>query len=489
MSARQLGVVLPLWSLRRPNDWGIGDLSALAENAAFFAEAGCSLVQVLPPHPLGGHETSPYGARSAFAIDPVYLDLARLPEVPAGVVGTPSPLPSSDRVHYPEVRARKQAALKRAIDWFRDHGGATDPGFKAFLSQDWVMPYAQYAALSEQHQGRSAQTWSASVTPEQSLVTEHCVAQYFCDLQWKAMRRALAARGIMLMGDVPFILGADSADVWSRREAFRHDVSLGCPPDPFSATGQDWSLPAYAFGPHAMAFLGARAARASELYDRYRVDHVVGYFRQWLWKTRSEGSFDVGIEHEQEVRGRDVLKCMQNASKPDAVIAEDLGVIPPFVRETLRTLGIPGYKVIPWERNDLGLRDPRAFDACSVTTYGTHDTEPLQAWVQSMPVHEREQLRKMAAPRSTENEETALLRLAMESGSDLTLLLFTEILGTEARINTPGTVADANWTLRLPQGFEKATARLQMVRELAHAAGRCAIPATGDTRATSVHEA
>jgi 4-alpha-glucanotransferase len=481
---RRLGVVLPLFSLRRTRsefsrgfrDWGIGDFGALSDLGSAFRNAGCTTVQVLPPHPLGGHETSPYGARSAFALDPLYLDLDALSGVPASVLGSPGEV-DAERVQYAQVRKVKGAALSRALDWFLAQGKHEEPAVQSFLERAWVRRYGEFAALSEQHQGASSRTWTVGAeAAEPRAVLRHQLAQYLCDQQWQSMRSQLRNQGLTLMGDVPFILGADSADVWSLPAAFRHDVSLGCPPDPFSATGQDWSLPAYDFsdGASALAFLRARATRASELYDLYRVDHVVGYFRQWQWRTPTDGAFDIMEEGAQMSRGRALLECMQSASSREAVIAEDLGVIPDFVRSSLNELGIPGYKVIPWERDAHGLRDPRTFTPTSVTTYGTHDTEPVLAWVRALPEYERNELVAMAGALPTESQERALLRLAMESGSDLTLLLFQELLGLSDRINTPGTVSARNWTLRIPDvlGRSETDDRFGWIRELAEKAGR-----------------
>jgi 4-alpha-glucanotransferase len=481
---RRLGAVIPFFSLRREGDWGIGTFSALAPFAALMKRAHVSLVQVLPPHPLGGHETSPYGARSAFALDPLYLDLEALPEVPRAIAlrACDALLPelrNAERVDYARVRACKLLGLRAATTWFLAQGGERTSSFRAFEQVPWVKPYARFAALSEAHGGRPWQTWSQSLAPAEDAVTRACIAQYFCHVQWSNMRHALHANGSTLMGDLPFILGVDSADVWNAPLAFRTDASLGCPPDPFSETGQNWSLPAYDFadGKSALDFLRERAARAHGLYDAFRVDHVVGYFRMWLWKTEREGRFDITEALEQAARGKEILALMQAASSLDSVIAEDLGIIPDFVRETLNTLNVPGYRVIPWERDDQGLRDPRQFPPGSITTYGTHDTEPLLAWFDAMPSHEQKELLEMAGS-GAGMDEHVLLKLAVDSGSNLTLLLFQELLGMRERINTPGTVSNANWSLRLPQTMEALgqdsalLERLSRVGELCTQAGR-----------------
>jgi 4-alpha-glucanotransferase len=167
------------------------------------------------------------------------------------------------------------------------------------------------------------------------------------------------------------------------------------------------------------------------------------------------------------------------------VIAEDLGVIPPFVRETLRQLGVPGYKVIPWEKDegpDGGtFRDPSEFAAESVATWSTHDTAPITAWWGEFTGPEKEQLEKLAhVPRGASDDERlkALLGMLLRSRSSLTLVLVQELLGERSRINTPATVGDANWTYRLPKPLEelerdeRVNARMEEIRALVVAGGR-----------------
>lgn len=126
--------------------------------------------------------------------------------------------------------------------------------------------------------------------------------------------------------------------------------------------GQDWGLPAYDFArleQEGFSWLTARTRRARQLYDLFRIDHVVGYFRQWI-KPRGaqKGHFDLSSERVQEARGRAVLTAMVREAGPGAIVAEDLGVIPHWVRGVMRSLSIPGYRVLPWERDGDVVRAP-----------------------------------------------------------------------------------------------------------------------------------
>jgi 4-alpha-glucanotransferase len=231
-----------------------------------------------------------------------------------------------------------------------------------------------------------------------------------------------------------------------------------------------------------LAWLRMRAKHAAALYDRFRIDHLVGFFRQWVQKGDEAGEFVPPDEKSQKVRGEKVLRAIIDASGPGAVIAEDLGVIPPFVRETMTRLGLPGYKVLPWEKDEhFKPRDPRGFPELSVATWSTHDTQPITAWWDELEPWERERLAAlddMPLDLPEDKRELALLRLLFSARSELTLVLVNELIGDKARINTPGTVNDRNWTWRLPRPIEdlaedpKMVERFAAIRGLVAASGR-----------------
>jgi len=288
------------------------------------------------------------------------------------------------------------------------------------------------------------------------------------------------------------MVSGDSADVWSRQQDFRLDASVGAPPDAFSETGQDWGFPAYRWDLVAAGnyeWLAARARRSAELYDGYRVDHLVGFFRTYVRESDGTASFEPPDEPDQILQGEAVLNVL--SAPGSRIIAEDLGVIPAFVRETLNRLQIPGYKVLRWEREwDLPghpFRDPRRYPACSVATSGTHDTEPTAEWWDEAPMTERRALVKVdhdgppdPDPASPFNDTTrdAILQLLYASGSDIVLLPIQDVFGWKERINTPALIHDDNWTWRLRWLVDDmaqepaAQDRAAFVRKLARKFGR-----------------
>jgi 4-alpha-glucanotransferase len=287
------------------------------------------------------------------------------------------------------------------------------------------------------------------------------------------------------------MVSGDSADVWARQHDFRFDASVGAPPDAFSETGQDWGFPAYRWKSIAAGgfrWLAARARRSAELYDGYRVDHLVGFFRTYVREQSGEAAFVPADQHEQTLQGERVLEVLSATGA--RIIAEDLGVIPDFVRETLGRLEIPGYKVLRWERlwdvEGQPLKNPAEYPASSVATSGTHDTEPLAQWWDEAPADERRAVAALASvsgtcdPDAPFNEATrdAILRLLYASGSDIVLLPINDIFGWRDRINTPALISDRNWTWRLPWPVEDLEVeshgkeRAAFTRALAEESGR-----------------
>jgi 4-alpha-glucanotransferase len=142
---------------------------------------------------------------------------------------------------------------------------------------------------------------------------------------------------------------------------------------------------------------------------------------------------------------------------------------------------MPGYRVLPWEKDRARFRDPKAFPKSSVASWSTHDTAPIDAWWEEFPEAERVDLAARAgilAGATAEARSLALLGDLFEAGSDLTLVLAQELLGLRDRINVPATVGGHNWTWRLPAPIEdleadrRVAARLEAIRKMVDASGR-----------------
>jgi 4-alpha-glucanotransferase len=519
MSARQAGVLIPLFSLRSATDWGVGEIPDLVPFARWSRDAGLGTILLLPVNEAARGQNSPYFSLSAFAIDPVYVaPEAMLDFQGAGGVDALSAeeraalaaARAAPRVRWDQVRSLKRRAFQLAFDRFLreewEEKTARARALEAFAAEEraWLQDYALFVALHDvEFSGTAWTDWpeplrerdpAALAGARQRHAREILYQewlQWVAEEQWHAARAGANREGVRLGGDLPFMVAADAADVWARREDFRTDASVGVPPDAFSPTGQNWGFPVYRWPEMKAAdypWIRERARRLADLYDLYRVDHVVGLYRTYYFPADgTEPCFVPEEEEEQLANGEAVLKICSAGAR---VVAEDLGVVPDFVRESLTELGIPGYRVQRWEKNwkeggDQFL-DPAEWPPLSLATSGTHDTDALADWYEALPEEEREQLLALPqlaglwerAPEKYDDQvRDALLRLIYASGSDLALLPFQDLLGARERVNLPGTVSDDNWTYRMPMDLVALAAdraARERLRALAVEAGRAA---------------
>jgi 4-alpha-glucanotransferase len=266
------------------------------------------------------------------------------------------------------------------------------------------------------------------------------------------------------------MVDGDSADVWAHASEFRLDAAVGAPPDAFSEEGQNWGLPVYRWDvlrERGFDWLRDRARRSAALYDGYRVDHLVGFYRTYVFpRDGSPAYFAPEDEDDQLQLGETVLAVLGEPGS--RIIAEDLGTIPDFVRASLVRLGVPGYKVFRWEREweepSQPYRDPAAYEAASVATTGTHDTETTGQWWDGLDAEERAAVIGAPGVRERLGDEEAvaaaqaftpalrdvLLEVLYASGSDFLVLPVQDVFGWRDRINVPASQGDHNWNWRLP---------------------------------------
>jgi 4-alpha-glucanotransferase len=554
---RRAGVMVPLFSVPSSRSWGIGEIGDVAPVAEWLASAGQRVLQLLPINELPPHETSPYSAMSAMAIDPQFITLAQVEDFAA--VGGEDSLDTAQRaelarvraapaVDYRGVRALKQMALRRAYRHFADTqsffgtlassgaplsaallpSGARPvsgmPRAQAFrnytVAQSWWLDdYALFRALHARYDEgpwtewpeplkfRDARALAAARIDLADEIAYRQYLQWIADDQWSAARRDAArarAGPVTLFGDLPFMVALDSADVWARQDEFRLDASVGVPPDAFSETGQDWKLPAYnwdVFAQRNFEWLRHRARRNADLFGGYRVDHLVGYYRTYFRPLDGGAAqFSPSDQDAQTVQGERVLEVFRQAGAE--IVAEDLGTVPDFVRESLARLQVPGCKVMRWERAwhtpEQPFIDPASYPRLAMATSGTHDTEPMTVWWSQAPKEERaavlaipsiargvgDEARALAldTPDLPVAVREAMLRSLLDSAADLVIFPFQDLFGLSARINQPALVDDVNWTCRLPwlsdrlTGASDTVATAEKLREWTAAALRDGVP-------------
>ena len=502
---RVAGVLLPLFSMRSSTSWGIGEFADLGPLSVWMRDAGLTLLQLLPLNEMADGQNSPYSALSSAALDPIFIAPERLDafQRAGGVAALPADareaLDAARRaphVDYAAVRAAKSAAFALAWNASRD-ALASDEGFAAFRAREawWLDDYALFRAIAEDA-GPDWRTWPTPVrdrSPEGlddagAMLAErrlfHAWLQWVAGAQWADARRAARANGVSVFGDLPFMVDAASADVWARQHDFMLDATVGTPPDPFSETGQDWGVPVYRWPEIAAAdfqWLRMRGRRAADLYDGFRVDHLVGFYRTFVRPRDGEPYFLPADEDAQIAQGERIMRLFLDTGA--SITAEDLGTVPDAVRASLARLNLPGYHILRWERrwHDEGkpFIPASEWPAVAVATSGTHDTDAMADWWESEGDAERRMLLGDDAPPAfTPAVRDALLRMLYASRSNLLILPFQDLFGWRDRVNTPATVAECNWRWALPWPVEslakkpEASERAHWLRDLARDTGR-----------------
>lgn len=497
---RRAGIAIPVSALNSERGFGVGDVRALESFFAWMAEAGLTVLQLLPLGDLGPGDSCPYAGLSSLGLDALTLiDPLGVPELNGravldGALREAAPLRRSRRVRFEAARSLKRRLLEGAFDSFeRSAGGARREEFGRFCGEnaDWLSDYALFRALKEEGRWAPWETWEPGVRdrrPEalkaaRARLTRgvrlHEWLQWTAHAQWAKVREAAARHNVLLFGDLTFGIARESSDVWARRDDFDFSANMGAPPDKYSQSGQDWGLPAYRWakmeeGGHA--WWRRRLAQAGELYDLFRLDHAIGFFRTWQVRGGKEfDRFDVGSDQEARERGCRFFEMAKTAGAPAAPVAEDLGVVPDYLPPSLDELGVPGYKIAPWMRDDRNVTaDPSTFSGLSVATLANHDMPPFRRWWREAPRHERDSYWKMVtgseehAPALDEHARGRVLENLYGAGSALVLLQIQDIFGSAARINVPGTVTDRNWTYRFPFTVESLLIEDRPRRVAAH---------------------
>ena len=485
---RASGILLHPTSL--PGPYGIGDLGPAAHRFLdYLASAGQSLWQVLPLGPTG-YGDSPYACFSSFAGNPLLVSPETLLDggvlEPADLAGRP---PSADdRVEFGPLIEWKLPLLRRAASRFLDAAPAQRrDSYRSFARREswWLEDYAFFIAIKEwfeasaRSEGRRAGAWNETWDRDVALrrprvierwrerldrpVEEQKVIQFFFFSQWDSLREAAARRGIRIIGDLPIFAAPDSADVWANRQMFlldgngRPTVVSGVPPDYFAATGQLWGNPLYnwnALVRDGFRFWIDRIRSACRLFDLVRIDHFRGFEACWSVpagaRTAESGTW-------ARVPGVRLFEAMERSLGPLPIIAEDLGIITPEVTELRERFGFPGMRILQFafDRGEAGGSGsgnrflPHNHSRDSIVYTGTHDNDTTRGWWETRSEPERKMLAAYAGSTDPEIEWT-MIRMAMSSVCAAAVVPLQDVLGlgTEARMNTPGTSSSRNWSWR-----------------------------------------
>ncbi len=467
-STRRAGVLLHPTSL--PGSGGIGTIGDSARSFIdFIAKSGFSIWQVLPLTPPASGN-SPYSAYSAFAGNPMLIDTELL--VKDGLVAKSSENDNfdEDRVDFERLEPLKESILRSAARVFFDN--PETPLLHEFWSfcdtTYWLHDYALFQALKKRFSGKPWTKWPKEIMDrEKSAVEAFSIelgpeigfqkfVQWQFSRQWASLKQYSAEMGVELIGDLPIFVAHDSADVWCNRDLFLLDdlgnptVMAGVPPDYFSKTGQLWGNPLYDWERMAEKGYSWWISRIQHLltqFDTIRIDHFRGFEAAWhvprTARTAAKGNWIDGPK-------ADFFIAMQRAIGTLPFIAEDLGVITTEVELLRDCFSLPGMKILQFAF-DGGPSNPylphNHVSNCVVYT-GTHDNDTTAGWFSKLSDAQQEHISSYLGC-SIANIPDELIRAAMMSVADISVIPMQDILnlGSEARMNIPGTV-DGNWRWR-----------------------------------------
>jgi 4-alpha-glucanotransferase len=478
----------------------VGDLGGWAYKFAdFLAETKQRFWQILPLNltdPALGN--SPYYSPSAFANNTLLINPELM--IQNGLVEKtdPEPLPSfsNERADYHNATTYKKKLFCRAYDRFNGNY-SNKYEYERFCSENshWIEDFALFVTLKAYFHGQVWSEWPCEIRdrkPEalqtfkrqyRERIEMEKFLQYVFFRQWRFLKNYCNQRGIQIVGDMPMYVCYDSADVWANPDLFKLNENkqpsfvAGVPPDYFSKTGQLWGNPVYRW--NRLKETGhmwwiQRMKHNLDLYDMVRVDHFRGFVAYWevpaTEKTAINGRW---VEAPAENFFSTLLKrfsCLP-------IIAEDLGIITPDVREIMNHFEFPGMKVLLFAFGEDLSTNPylphNHVKNCVVYT-GTHDNNTVKGWFEKDATWEekRNLVCYLGREVSVENVHWEFIKLAMMSVANLAIIPMQDILGlgAEARVNRPSTT-EGNWQWRLSPD-QLTTEIAQKLRETTEIYGR-----------------
>ena len=475
MIERSSGILMPISSLPSPH--GIGTMGKAAYDFAdFLHAAGQHCWQMLPLGPTS-YGDSPYQSFSTYASNPYFIDLELLiedglltrDEVESQNWGT-----NPRYVDYGRIYESRFAVLQKAKDrgWERDQAEVA-----AFQAENcrWLPDYALYMACKRHFGMRSWTEWEDAdirlrKSPEvleryRTLLREDVelftYLQFLFFRQWNRLRDYLHGLDIQVIGDLPIYVAMDSADVWAEPECFQLDDQCvptevsGVPPDYFSADGQLWGNPLYAWDRMQADGFGwwiRRIGGAQKLYDVIRIDHFRGFESYWAIPygetTAKNGRWVKGP-------GMSLVGVLTGWFRDLDFIAEDLGYPSPEVVQLLSDSGLPGMNVLEFAFDSRDPSDylPHSCNFNSICYTGTHDNAPLALWRTEADKADIAFAKKYLGLNDEEGFNAGIIRGGMSCQSRLFVAQMQDYLslGKGCRMNTPGT-SSGNWQWRMLSG-------------------------------------
>ncbi len=485
MGKRGSGILLHITSLSSP--YGIGDLGAGAYKFAdLLAETNQSFWQILPLNQTcEAYGNSPYSSFSAFAGNTLLISPDLMVE--HGILSKSDvenhPAFPEERVDYRTVTRYKDGILRTAFDKNRDNL-ANDHEFNRFCNENshWLDDYGLFISVKRHFNKVDWGKWPKELKDRREeairewkerlweTILMEKFHQYIFYNQWSLLKDYCESRNILIIGDLPIYVNYDSSDVWANPEIFKLNEEkipafiAGVPPDYFSSTGQLWGHPVYdwkVLRESKYLWWIKRIEHNLKCFHMFRLDHFRGFVG--YWEIKADEKFATNGKWE-EAPARDFFATILKYFDRLPIIAEDLGVITPDVREIMDLFGFPGMRVLLFAFGEDLPTNPYAphnyIKNCVVYT-GTHDNNTIKGWFKKETgAEDRERISGYIGRKVTErNIHWELIRLVMGSVADKVIIPMQDILGLgeKSRTNLPAS-SRGNWEWRfVTEGLSPVT--------------------------------
>jgi len=474
---RSSGVLLNVSSL--PSEYGIGVFSQdVVSFVDTIVDMGFHWWQVLPITMIGWGN-SPYSGLSTFAGNRLYIcpqELVKKGLIYQDEIGGFKYYGEPYLTDYEFAKANSENYLRLAFSRLTDE---IKEDIKAFQDKNsyWIDDYALFMAITKETK-LPWREWDDKLRRRDKKALEdkkkelkedvdfYIFEQYEFFNQWSEIKKKINARGVKIIGDLPFYVSTDSVDVWANQELFQLDKDLkekgiaGVPPDAFSATGQVWGNCLYDFKRQKKdnySWWRKRISHCIEMYDALRLDHFRAFYNYFTIpygeETAVNGKWEYGPQNE-------LLDLIKEDNKDAIFIAEDLGMLDQDCRDYIDSLDIPTMRIFQFGFDGTpSSHIPYNYEKDNVAYTGTHDNNTTLGWLYELNEGARNYALKYcgffgpgwgAGGPSCESTK-AIIKTLMMSSASLVVLPYQDMLGygSDTRMNVPG-VAEGNWTYRLP---------------------------------------
>lgn len=462
---RSAGILMPVSSL--PSKYGIGTLGKEAESFIdFLAEAGETYWQILPLGPTG-FGNSPYAPLSSYAGNPYLIDLETLMEeelLTKKEVENVKWNKEESSVDYGILYNEREKVLKLATNRLT---AKAPEDYLRFLEKEawWLKDYATFMAIKKEQNGAGWSSWPREFhNPNSDAVRQKAEelhdtvlfyerVQYFFYKQATHIKDYANKKGIQIIGDLPFYLGADSIDVWSHRDQFTVDENGYVYEVAGTPDGQKWGNPLFKWDKmknEGYHWWIERTNYQFRYCDVLRIDHFKGYESYYAISASAEGQ---NAGEWCQGPGLELFQKMEEQIGKKELILEDLGYLTDAFKQMVKDSGYPGMRILQFafDPNDPGSwYMPFQYKENSVVYTGTHDNNTLKGWIEDKNEKSRvDRCKEYLAIKDTKDLQEAILKAAYGTVSNLVILPMQDILGLgkEARFNDPS--GSDNWTWRM----------------------------------------